>query len=381
MPIHWVILFTALAIALQAWMYQKLSLRKLSYERSFSKHKVFAGERLEMVESIQNDKLLPLPWVRLESMLPTALHFKSQSNLDIQAGELSQNHKSLFALKAYSRIVRTHEITCMKRGVYLVNTATMTAGDLFGVAETYRRIQLDLELIVYPQLMPIDSIPFSNKSWIGDITVKRWILDDPFWKTGVRPYAAGDSLRSVHWKATARTNQLQVHQNGFTADRRLQLLVNVETSEGMWNKVTHPEAVERALSYAASIANVTVTQGVPTGFSCNAWIRDQLKGAPVHLSPAAGQHQLDKMYEMMAHLEMELSLSFHTLLEMQLEQSSETDLLIITPLPLGRSQTLIHDYRKRGVSIEILYVPIEPHKSQKSGPASDEEVPHASISS
>lgn len=375
MAVHWIILFTAIAMGLQGWIYRKLALRKLSYSRSFSKNKVFAGEQLEMVEQIQNEKLLPLPWVRLESMMPSALRYQSQSNLDIHAGEQLQNHKSLFVMKPFSRIVRTHRITCMKRGVYQVDSATMTAGDLFGIAESYRQMKLGLEVVVYPQLVPIEQVPFSNKSWIGDITVKRWILDDPFWKTGARPYAAGDSLRSVHWKATARTNHLQVHQNDYTADRKLQLLVNVQTSEGMWHKVTFPETVERALSYAASIAGVTIAQGVPTGFSCNAWMKDYPKGTPVEMTPAAGPQQLQTMYELMAHLEMEMTTSFHTVLERQLTASAETDLLIITPLPLDSSQALLEEYRKRGVSIEILYVPVE---SKRTSSHVKEEVSHGS---
>lgn len=374
MSIHWIILFAAVAIGLQGWGYRKLARRRLSYKRSFSKDKVFAGEQIEMVEEIQNDKLLPLPWVRLESMMPSALRYQAQSNLDIHAGEQLQNHKSLFVMKPYSRIVRKHRITCMKRGVHRLDSVTLTAGDLFGITETYHRMKLGLEVVVFPRLLPIDQIPFSNKSWIGDITVRRWILDDPFWKTGARPYAAGDSLRSVHWKASARTNQLQVHQNDYTADRKLQLLVNVQTSESMWNKVTFPETVERALSYAASIAALTIEQGVPTGFSCNAWMEGNSRGTAVQLAPAAGPQQLQTMLELMAHIEMEMTTSIHAVLEQQLTASAETDLLIITPLPMDASQALIHEYRKRGVSIEILHVPVESKRASSSA----EEVSHGS---
>ncbi|WP_233697067.1 MULTISPECIES: DUF58 domain-containing protein [Paenibacillus] len=356
MPLHWLILFLGIALALLGIVYKKWALKNVYYTRTFTKQKLFVGESVEMIETIGNDKLLPLPWVRLESMIHSSLRFESQSNLDVDVGEISQNHKSLFALMPYTQIVRRHHITCMGRGVYQLDSATMTVGDPFGIIDKVRRIPLSLEIVVFPQLVPIEHIPFSNKSWIGDITVRRWILEDPFWKSGVRPYCAGDSLKSVHWKATARTNQLQVHKFDYTADRKLMIIVNFETSERMWSKVTRPEGVEQALSYAASIANLTVMKGIETGFSCNGSLHDRPKGQAVTLTPAAGSHHLSAMFDLMSKLELELTLSFESLMK-QWEDAANTDFVIITPIRLSDGNAVLSRIRMRGNGVELVVLP------------------------
>lgn len=360
MPLHWLLLCAGLAAAAIGFLYDRLSLRRLSYARHFTKDRLYAGERLEMVETIRNDKLLPLPWVRLESMIPSSLQFDSQSNLEISMGDVSQNHKSLFSLNGYRQIVRKHQLTCTKRGIYKVDTATLTVGDLFGVSEKVKQIPLNIELMVYPEIVQPRDIPFSNKSWIGDVTVRRWMMEDPFWKSGVRPYQAGDSLKSVHWKATARAQSLQVHQLDYTADRKLMIVVNVETDEKMWDKVTKPELVEQALSYAASLAHVSIQQGIETGFACNAYLPDTPKGQMLHIPMAAGTHHLQAMMEAMAKLRLELSLSFVTMMK-EWENASNVDFLIISPIEPHEAEASFRLIRQRGNTIDVLRL----HSSQQ----------------
>ncbi|NKI22951.1 DUF58 domain-containing protein [Paenibacillus dendritiformis] len=373
MPLHWLILFLGLALAAQGMLYRRWALRRVSYTRTFSKQKLFAGEKVEMTETIGNDKLLPLPWVRLESMMPSALRFGKQQNLEMDVGELSQNHRSLFALQPYTRVIRRHQITCVKRGIYRLDSVTMTAGDPFGVFDAVRRIPLGLELTVYPALIPLDQLPLSTKSWIGDIPVRRWILEDPFWKSGVRPYRPGDTLKSVHWKATARTNSLQVHKFDYTADRKLMILVNFETSDGMWSKVTIPEQVEKALSYAASIAHAAVKQGMETGVSCNGNLPGHTRGTALTFPPGAGTVHLHRLFEWMAKLELELTMTFDTFLA-QWEPAGDTDYIIVTPLPPSRqAEGIANRMRMRGSAVEWLVLP----KLAAKPETEDEEVRHA----
>lgn len=353
MPLHWLLLFAGIGVAGLGLLYNRLSLKRLSYSRHFTKDRMYAGESLEMVETIRNDKLLPLPWVRLESMIPSSLRFESQTNLEMSIGDVSQNHKSLFSLNGYRQVIRRHQLTCTKRGVFKLDTATLTVGDLFGVSEKVKQIPLQIELMVYPAIVNIRDIPFSNKSWIGDITVRRWIMEDPFWKSGVRPYQAGDSLKSVHWKATARTQSLQVHQLDYTADRKLMIVVNVETDEKMWDKVTKPELVEQALSYAASIAHVSIQQGIETGFCCNAYLPEMPKGQMMLIPSAAGSHHLQAMMEAMAKLKLELSLSFMTMMK-EWEEASNTDFLILSPIEPYDAEASIRRIRQRGNTVDII---------------------------
>lgn len=354
MPLHWLILITLLTLLLLSMIYKRSALKRVRYARTFDKRAVFAGETVQMVETIANDKLLPLPWIRLESMMQSGLHFDRQENLDIHRGDRLQNHKSLFSLLPYRQIVRRHRVRCAKRGVYRLDSATMTAGDPFGLAEAVQTVKLSLELVVYPEPVLLDAIPFSNRGWMGELTVRRWTMEDPFLTSGVRDYVPGDSLRSIHWQATARAGTLQVRQNDYTSERKLTLLVNFETTERMWNQVTKPELVEYLLGCAAAVADYIVSQGMEVGFCCNG----RLPSDPhrtVSIPEGGGLAHLTHLLDTMARLEMRIASNFHTLLEREIERDAEqVDYLVLTATMSEETELRLERLRARGHHVETV---------------------------
>ncbi|SDO98531.1 Protein of unknown function DUF58 [Paenibacillus sp. yr247] len=310
-----------------------------------------------MIETIINRKLAPIPWLRLESTIHAGLHFAKQSNLEVSSGAIFQNHRSLFSLMPYTRIVRRHRIRCAKRGWYKLETIAATIGDLVGTqaATTTQRVQM--ELLVYPPLVNRDDIPLLSSQWQGDITVKRWIMPDPFLVSGVREYRFGDSMNSIHWKATARSQRLQVYHREFTADPRLLLIVNTQITETMWDAVTDPELVEKGLSYAATLAEHAVSQGIPVGFGYNGWLHGQ-PGVPVYLAPEGGWPHLEHLFETMAKLAISCSRSCSDFLEYGIEQEgSAMDIILLTAfVSAGMEESIV---RLEALGHSVFIVPLQ----------------------
>ncbi|SDD13593.1 Protein of unknown function DUF58 [Paenibacillus sp. UNCCL117] len=352
--------FTVLAAL--TLLYRWRALKRLEYERHFSSPIAYVGDRIEMVERIANRKLLPLPWLRLESLISQGLSFGVQSNLDIRGGELLQNHISLFSLRPYRQIIRRHEVYCMKRGYYRLESATMTAGDPFGIQAGSRRFALDLDLLVYPKPAEVDDLPLPVRSWLGELSVRRWIVEDPFLTSGVRDYRPGDPLPSINWKATARAGALQVHRKDYTADHRLILALNLDISEGMWKAVTDPARMERGISYAASIAAYAIGRGIEVGFLCNGRLGGGTP-APIRIPPGGGEGHLAVLLETLARLELETVRTMDGLLLQeteQLESASADDMADYLLLTCHTGEKLLaaaDQLRRQGCEVELLTLP------------------------
>ena len=94
-------------------------------------------------------------------------------------------------------------------GERLVARPYPCSGDVFGFfskEDTFTNWQY---LLVYPLVVPLTRFSLPARHPFGDRRAPRRLLEDPARVIGVRDYAYGDSLRCVHWKATARTMQLQ----------------------------------------------------------------------------------------------------------------------------------------------------------------------------
>jgi Uncharacterized conserved protein (some members contain a von Willebrand factor type A (vWA) domain) len=355
MKLYWILLAAFAVFALQAALYRRRGLKGLGYERTFSAASCVEGDQVEMIERVSNRKWLPLPWLKLESSIPVALKFRSQTNLDISEGSLFQHHASLFSLMPYTEIVRRHTVTCQRRGCYRLASATMSCGDLLGLVRVTRTLELDAELVVYPGVVPLDDIGLPSHSLQGDVTVRRWIAEDPFLISGVREYRSGDPLRSVNWKASARTGKLHVHVRDHSADHRLMILVNVEISETMWKAVTDPERIEDALRRAATLARRAIGEGMPAGFGCNGFVAGDSRKAPVRVAPAGGRAQLVRVLDAMARVEISLGVPFDLLLEREAELAEEaTDYVLFTTFVSEAIRVRIDRLRQLGHAVRVV---------------------------
>lgn len=378
MTISWIIMITLAVLMLQNWIYQKRGFKHLQYRRQFNVKHAFAGDEVELVEHIENRKLLPLPWVRLEASISVGLQFGQQAEMDISQGQFFQNHRSLFSLGPYKRIIRRHRVVCAKRGLYRLNSVSLTCGDVFGIQARSQSLNLDVELLVYPEIIELQDIPLPSHSWLGDMVVRRWIVNDPFMIQGVREYRSGDSMKNVNWKATARTGHLQVHNHDYTANHRLMILINFEVTEKMWSAVLDPNLVEQAISYAASISQFMVLSGQETGFGCNGYSIDGPK-EPVIVPSALGREHLTRIYEEMARLVIAVSNDFPTFLENQIvnETKEPTDFLIITAFVSDKMQVHLDKLRQQGHGVEIMML----HKDQGGDMNEDATTPDEQVAS
>lgn len=349
------LLALALGISLlQALAYRRYGLRAVSHRRHYSESVVYAGDPVDLVEEIENAKWLPLPWLQVESMFPVGLRFHGLRDEDIVQGQAHVFHQSLFSLPPYTRIIRRHHITCLQRGVYGLQETTLTCGNLLGATAAFITIEPKARLIVYPALLSLDDLPLPSHSWQGDLSVRRWTLPDPFTQVGTREYESGDPLHQINWKATARSGRLQVQKRDYTADRHLQICLNVEVSEQMWEAVTDPDLIEYGIQCAATIAQWCLAQGLETGFSCNAWIADD-EPRFVKSSAQTGDSHLDTLLTLMARLRMRCNGSFHSLLEEDAEEGvTKRDYLLISAHQGARLQAAAAHLRELGNSVEWL---------------------------
>ncbi len=270
LALFWMMLTGTLLIAAQAWLIGRSALHGIRYTRSFNKDRCHAGDELQLVEVIENDKKLPVPWLRMESEFPAAFRFRGKASMKLEMGSVYQTHTSGFTLMPRRRVTRRHFVKCEGRGIFRLSTVFMTSGDLLGFVLRSRSEQISNSLIVYPRLLDDRHLPYDWHSWQGEFAVRRWILEDPFMIEGSREYAPGDPMNRIHWKASARTGGLQVYRQGHTADPHVILVLDIgDVVLGLQHGGGEAEA-EQAISLAATIAVRLIADGVSVGFTHNA---------------------------------------------------------------------------------------------------------------
>jgi len=363
MGIHWIILIALIVIIGQRALFRRWSLTKIEYDKSFDRTECYTGDEIELIERISNRKLLPTPWLRLETMMSAHLQTVGQADMAIDSGEIMQNHMSLFSLMPYTEITRRHQVTCLKRGYYFLNSTTITSGDLLGTVEVHEQLYVNCSILVYPLPIPVEEIPLPSSKWLGDLLVRRWIVEDPFFNQGVREYQAGDSMNSINWKATARSGNLQVNSRAFTADHKLMILLNIDDSTTMWNIVTNVELIEKGIVYVASLVDYVMNKGITTGFASNGRLVDGPLRTPIQIPCQTGPYHQRSIMEALAKLELKRSFPFEDLLgNIGRSSDSSTDCLIISAYTNEAIEREIQRLRSMGHTVDMIMLRDKPSK-------------------
>ena len=139
-----------------------------------------------------------------------------------------------------------------KRGIYRYGDFTLESNFPFTLFKKTVKAYIGGEVIVYPEIKEIDElIPELTKTDYTAHTT-RHAPGDEF--LTIREFRYGDSMRRIQWKASAKTGKLMVKDTGTDEPRLLTIILdNI--------KPLHKESFEKAVSFAASLADRFIRLG------------------------------------------------------------------------------------------------------------------------
>ena len=98
----------------------------------------------------------------------------------------------------------------MLRGIQQLGPLKATITDPFGLAEFERELAHTSRLIVVPRVVPLHGVPGGSGLGSGDDGSVRLAAGQGEDDAIVRPYRQGDDLRKVHWRSTAKRDEMMV---------------------------------------------------------------------------------------------------------------------------------------------------------------------------
>lgn len=152
-------------------------------------------------------------------------------------------------LRGGERGTRAYRLPTTRRGIFDVAPVEVTRRDAFELFRLSRRYGRVERIWVYPRLLELRRLPTgqlrhlegpsSDTSPHGSITFHR-----------LRDYVAGDDLRLVHWRSSARAGHLLVKHNVDTSQPSTVVLLDLRPS--LYTEESFEQAVDTAASAIVS---------------------------------------------------------------------------------------------------------------------------------
>lgn len=271
---------------------------ELSYRRSFDPPRIFPGEPTDYVVEINNRKLLPLPWVRIDEHMPAAV--LPRSGGPEVAGEDGWQRRRSVSLGWHERLVLRQRFTCHQRGHYVVGPTDVETGDPLALFPVQMRFPGTHSLVVYPRVADLHRTAIASQSPFGATSARPPVLDDPLRFAGIRDYRPGDPRRWVDWKASARRMKLQTRVFAPTTMTNVIVALNIQTMPFAWQGHDR-EKLEAAIGVAAALVRQASAERQPVGLAVNA-SGAGMEDFQVFLPPSRRPTQLEDTLAVLAGL-------------------------------------------------------------------------------
>ncbi len=332
----------------QRKVYEKYWDKNLKVTVSFVQAGISEGEQGEILEIVENRKYLPLNMLKVKFQTSRNLEFAD----DPGSKTTDQYYRNdIFQIGGGEKITRKLSFVGKKRGYYHIKNIDLVGSDLFLTNEMVRSMGTTCYLYVYPKLFDSREFRISLQKLNGEVLIKRHLLEDPFEYRGIREYQPFDDIRSVNWKATARTGALKVNQKNYTAMQTIRIFLNVEDN-GVLKKETE---VEASMQIVMGLAAFFLSQGIRVACYSNG--KDIMTGEPVSIAGGAGTGQQDVIGKALARINTDVEpWHFAELFEEKIIEDGRGALtLFVSPNVYGDYLKLLERCDREGVEYTWFY--------------------------
>lgn len=309
-----------------SWLWTMLSIRKISVKRVARVFRMQLGQLFEERFEVSNNSR----WVRV--------WFEIVDTSGLPGNSGSRVLSMIGPRRNRSYVART---VLLRRGAFDLGPTILSSGDPFGLFRYQVTIPAARKLEVLPYFVELSNFFQPIGLLAGGQALRKKTSEITPYAAGIREYAPGDSLNRIHWKSTARRDQLMVKEfeqdpqadvwiflDGLATVHVGSLDVDSEMEDPFWlwtvhRAVTIPlHTFEYAVSSAASIAAHYIRQGRSVGLVS--------AGQSFTVVPASrGERQLSKILETLAFLECKGQLPLEAIVQSQASQLTRGSTVVL----------------------------------------------------
>lgn len=210
------LLLPALSIGLTYFVSQKLQFEAIS-----KTNQITCGNTVPVEISIHNPTIFPLLNLEVEFECYNLFYY-----------DTTVSHSICLSAQPQKTTTYTLPFETCYCGMFQFCIHKVSVSDLLHMKTFVIPFHKTLEIPIFPQKVPVPSIPLpvSNEAAEdSDILQKYGVVSTEF--QGVREYIPGDKLQNIHWKMSAKSDDLLVKNPQPVAERLLTIIPELERSK------------------------------------------------------------------------------------------------------------------------------------------------------
>ncbi|MFI0723738.1 DUF58 domain-containing protein [Streptomyces sp. NPDC021224] len=239
-------------------------------------------------------------------------------------------------------------LTAERWGRWSVGTVDVDVYDVGGAARRTVRVDLgEVAVFPVPSAAAVTPIPVRLPQRLGEHTSTQ--RGEGVEVTGVHPYVVGDRQRRIHWPATTRRGELQLHQ--FAAEKASDTVVLLDVLADVRDPATGASSLDETFRAAAGLVRAYLRTHDRIGVV-------SVGGATRWLQPGSGQTYFYRIVESVLDVRKDLGYRTTGLRRLPPPALPENALVyVFTPLTDQRILDVLDQVRARANPLVVVEIP------------------------
>lgn len=207
-----------------------------------------AGNYGEYLTIIRNDIFIPIPYIIIESNIYIVSFSGYKGEVLCSTAEESPWIES--------------KVKFYKRGIYDFGSINIKITDIFNIFTCIFKIDHNIKVKVYPRIYDIRDISSYGKDIYQEIFNLSSSNEDIHTIKEVRKYRAGDSIKKINWKVSAKHNELYVKESDRILGEEFTVFIDMDINNN--KKDSFGIVEEQVIDLSISIINSLKNKGIKT---------------------------------------------------------------------------------------------------------------------
>ncbi|WP_069999668.1 DUF58 domain-containing protein [Cellulosilyticum sp. I15G10I2] len=301
--------YTLLLIPISSLVYTLYVYYKFSYIQSVDKKFVTKGEVVTFNVKIVNETKMIYPYIEIQFYGGNTVftqHFKTKKMAVLP------NDSSTYPFI----------LECQYRGYYEVGLKEIKIKDFLGFFSFRYKVFEPKYITVYPRIISLERFPVSSNK-LSDLEgmlsgrgQEQGVLSD------VRKYSYGDGLKKVHWKLSARKNEIMV--KNYESTDTMQAIVLLDLTENAYGILENTILEDKIVEVSVAVLNYCLLRQIETHFIYH-------NGSDMIRESAKEYSHFETVYNTLFKIQFESKTPFDEMLQLALrEEHVKNNIILIT---------------------------------------------------
>lgn len=213
--VPYMLLYTVLALPIVSFFHLVFGYFGFKYTQELERGSVEKGDKVRYTLTAINKGLFLLPYVNIELHDSTGKQSKKSTSKNVFIPPFSKRRFKLEYIYKY-------------RGEFQVGVKSIEMRDFLGIFKFRYKSKKSLKIKVYPRIIDIEKFYVKEDMHSYNSLSHKGIYEDTAVVDEINKYKYGDSLNRVHWKLTAKMNEMMVKKFEGTEAQNLMFIFDIK---------------------------------------------------------------------------------------------------------------------------------------------------------